>query len=627
MRLLPIFLAFILSLFILPLRSQPVRVGATASATASAFPEFPVDAAVTEGIHTYSSTIDTDLTTLKARYYYPTGATNLPCLLVIHGYEQTAVDLGEDNLRRFARYGYFVIAVEMRGSTGSGGNPGSRDAGGRQTYDIYDAYISCKATFSEINADRVSIVGFSGGGGCALSFAARFPDLAQVCVDYFGISDYGYDATFGWYNQAPARQVTLQNYVGGTPLTKPDEYLARYAKNAIARNFQGYLYMFHSTGDGSVDVTQSQRVEAEYIARGRSDYFYSEDDKWVHGYPSGSNDLEDAEVFWKSKPKTQPIVSVPTTGTMKVNSLLKTKRFTVWLNDGNYLNAGRSRVADLNYDTDANEYTITPTIDETTNGYLVATVYVEDTGYVGVAVINDGVATTIEPSSIVVDGNTPIMWFDAAVGVLNDGSGNAKVWADKTGGPLRQGYALRLPASGSNLPAILSSDINSLPAIEFVTANTEGLEGERRRDWQGISGYTLTTVTTGAYIGQASGANSHQQQAISGASYFLVNANGGAGFGSYAGTAVYLVRSTIFDGSQPDNATRLVGRENKVAKTLSFTGTIQATTENTAAIFRMGRRAYDPTHLGGKIAEVLLFATPLADVGDKEDILKSKYGL
>jgi hypothetical protein len=230
----------------------------------------------------------------------------------------------------------------------------------------------------------------------------------------------------------------------------------------------------------------------------------------------------------------------------------------------------------------------------------------------------------IIPVSTAIDGDTPIMCFDAAVGILLSGS-DVKMWADKTGGPQGQGYALRAPG---NMPAFLASDLNGLPAVEFVAASSEYLEGERRRDLQGIAHFTLLSVGTGAYFGHGQSANNHIQQALSGTSFFLVVANGSNSFGSYAGaSATYLVRSELYDGPLGSNALRLVGRENKVAKTISFTNTIPGTTENAASIVRMGRRVYDATYLGGKFAYIYIMPITVADIGDKEDIEKAKYSI
>lgn len=586
----------------------------------STYPEYP-GASLTEGVQNYASTIDPNLTNLNARYYYPTGATNLPMITCVHGFEQTSLDIGVETLRRFARLGYFVVAVEMRGSTGSGGNSGGRDIAGRERQDVYDAEEAIKTNFAaNLAPGRQGIWGMSAGGGVAWNMLESFPDRYTAGIVYFGISDYT-----AWNNElgVSARQTALQGYIGGTPVAKPDEYNSRSARLSL-QNILCHVSMCHDTGDASVSVEHSREMMDLYDAALRTDYYYNESTvgstyRWSHGSPDTFPDLIQFEQYWKNNPKTGSINTVPTSGTLKIHGKLTTKRFTIYMNDGNFLNASRSRYGTVIYDTVANSYQVT------NNSSLDAVVCVTTiAGLVGVAALAAGASTTITPISIAVDGDTPIMWFDAARGVLLNGS-DVKIWADKTGGPQGQGYALR---SAGALPALLSSDLNALPAVEFVAASSEYLEGERRRDLQAKANFTIISVTTGAYIGQAQSANNHIQQALSTTTIFYVVANGSNSFGSYTGaSAAYLVRCGLFDGSQGANAGRLVARENKVAKTLSFTGTIPATTENAASVFRLGRRAYDTTYLGGKIAEFMIFSTTLSDVADKEDILKAKYSI
>lgn len=588
------------------------------------YPEYP-GATLQEDVVTYSSSIDTSVTTLKVRVYFPQGATNLPMLSCFHGFEETATALGETFLRRLARYGFFVAAFELRGSSGSGGNSGDRDIGGRETMDAYDGEEALKITYASNLAFvggicRQGIHSQSAGGQVALNLLRRFPDRYVSCASYFPVVSPEQWHTF---LGPSARQTALEAYIGGAPGAVPDAYEARNALNV--NNIQAKLFFCHDTEDVSVDVEESQNLAAALLLAGK-DYTYNESTigstyRWSHGNPDTFPDLEQLEPLWKNDLKTGTIKSVSTSGTLDVPGMVKTRLFTQFINSGNFLDAGKSRVATLTYNTGANTY-------EVTNTSTLDTVFCTSlpSGFVGVAALAAAGSTTITPVTIAVDGDTPLVWFDAAIGILLSGS-DAKIFVDKTGGPQFQGYALRV-ASGSNLPAVLSTDVNSLPALEFVAASSEGLEGERRTDLQARSAFTLISVTTGAYIGQAQTANLHIQQALSTTTIFNVVANSANSFGSYAGaSAVYLVRSLIFDGSQGTNATRLIARENKVAKTLSFTGTIPATTENGTSVFRLGRRAYDTTYLGGKIAEFMIFGTALADVGDKEDILKSKYAI
>lgn len=584
------------------------------------FPEYP-GADLTEGVQNYPSSVDVGVTDLNAIYYFPTGATNLPMLTCIHGFESTAEDIGVETLRRWARLGYFVVAVEMRGSSGSGGNSGPRDIAGRECQDVYDAEEAIIDNFSTNLAEgRKGMLGFSAGGGVAWNMLQKFPDRYAAGTIYFGISDYA-----AWHTELGAipRQTALEGYIGGDPTEVPNEYNTRSARLSLA-NIMCHVTFCHDEDDVSVSVEHSREMVALYVAAERIDYTYNESTaasefRWSHDSPDNEPDLIEFEQYWKTSAKIGTINTVPTSGTLKVPGKLETKRFTIWMNDGNINNAGRSRYGTVVYDTVANTYEVT------NNSTLDAVVCVSlPDGRVGVSVLTASGSAVISPITITIDGSTPVMWFDAAIGVLLD-TGNIKIWADKTGGPQKQGYALR---SAGALPALLATDLNSLPAAEFVAASTEYLEGERRRDIQGLTNLTLISVTTGAYIGQAANSSLHIQQALSTTSFFYVIANGGNTFGSYAGaSAVYLVRSFLFDGSQALNAGRLVARENKVDKTLSFTGTIPATTENGTSVFRLGRRAYDTLYLGGKIAELMFFNSTLADVGDKEDILKAKYAI
>jgi dienelactone hydrolase len=593
------------------------------SGTQEQFPEYP-GADLTEGVQNYASTIDPGNTNLNARYYFPTGATNLPMLTFVHGYEQEAVDIGEEALRRIARYGYFVVAPEMRGSTGSGGNSGTRDASGREKQDVFDAEESIKANFADNLADgRQGIAGMSGGGIIAWNMLQAYPDRYTAGIIYFGISDYG-----EWYDEEAARQASLQSYIGGTPVTRPDEYNTRNARLRIS-NIMCHVSFCHDTEDTSVDVSHSQAMRDLYNAADRTDYYYNESNtesefRWLHTSLDDTPDLAEFETFWKNRPKQGTINTVPASGTLLIPGRLHTKRFQIWMNDGNMNNAGRSRYGTVVYDSIANTYEVT----NDSAGDAVVTVLTES-GLVGVAPIAAGDTVVIEPLSIAIDGVTPFVWFEGVSGTLNDGSGNCEIWCDKTGGPQYQGYALRVAAS-SNLPAILATDLNSLAAIEFDSANSEGIAGERRRDLQGISQFTCIEVSTGTIIDHGQGANNQTQFTVlsAGTTYFYAVSNGSAANGSDAGNNSYLVRTLIYDGSQSTNALRLIRRENKVAQTVSFSGTIPATTEsNASSVFGMGKRSYSANYFSGKVAEFIIFPGVLSNVGNIEDILKAKYNI
>jgi len=92
----------------------------------------------------------------------------------------------------------------------------------------------------------------------------------------------------------------------------------------------------------------------------------------------------------------------------------------------------------------------------------------------------------------------------------------------------------------------------------------------------------------------------------------------------------WAIHTLSFDGSQTGNAARLVYRKDKTAKTLSFTGTVGATTNASQTTFNLGNE-----HGGGSnghvgfMAEAVLFKKSLtsAEIQNIENYLSNKWGL
>lgn len=357
-------LYFLFVLLSFSCEGQTVLVGAVPSdLDPTNYPEYPGEA-VTKTSHTFASTIDPSLTAIKLRVGYVTAATNLPVLIVMTGYHDssTSLDAAQDNMTRWARLGFFVVYVDTRGGNGSSG---TYDDGGRETHDIYDAYNFVVANYSaQIALNKADILGYSRGGGMALLMASRYPDLFQCVIDYFGISNWGGDATYGWYEQEPSRQASLSTAIGGNPTALPDEYDARHSQSAVAQNFTGHIVILHDVDDASVQVDHSQQVVASFVSASKTNYTYSETDsgdadRWTHSYPGPANDLEASETLWLTHAKNRLPKVIASAGTLKVIGSVITKKFTLNLNDGDPMNNERSRVATLVYDVNAGTYQIT----------------------------------------------------------------------------------------------------------------------------------------------------------------------------------------------------------------------------------------------------------------------------
>ena len=296
----------------------------------------------TTGNFTYSSSIDA-ISNLYAKYSYDAGLSNLPVLIIMHGFGGNTANISSTTMNRYASYKNFVVTVGMRGRDGASG---SNDAGGREIYDIYDAIQYVITTFPvQTNENKINIVGYSGGGGNVYSCLCRFPDLFNVGVSFFGISDYGYTLD-GWYYQ-PA---DISSMVGGTPAAVPNNYRARHSVEAI-NNFKNYLYMFHSPLDADVNVKHSQRIDTAYTGINK---FYYEDQIYSHGYPENDADLVAAESIFKNRLLITNNTAITNIGTYRVIGWIKTKQFEVRLGTLN------NHVVDLSYNITNKTFIVTP---------------------------------------------------------------------------------------------------------------------------------------------------------------------------------------------------------------------------------------------------------------------------
>jgi pimeloyl-ACP methyl ester carboxylesterase len=225
---------------------------------------------------------------LKARIASPAnpGSAKLPLLVLMHGFRGEASDFHDGTLTRFATSygnGVFVAAVSLRGRDGS---PGQPDAGGEEITDIAGAVESLLQDFPQmLDRSNVHIAGYSGGGGNALSAAARYPALFKTATSFFGISDYAL-----WFRQANADQRKyLLLWAGSEANLLSRDVCARLA------NYPGTLRLYHDRGDDNVPVVHSERVLA---CRPESFGNFSEpgdEIRWLHQNPNGDPPVRQAE--------------------------------------------------------------------------------------------------------------------------------------------------------------------------------------------------------------------------------------------------------------------------------------------------------------------------------------------
>ncbi len=202
--------------------------------------------------NTYQSTLSSDANgplDLKAELNYDDSSSNAPIAVVMHGYSGTSglFDAVRGNAQYLRDKGFFAVSVAMRQREGS---DGIRDSGGLEIYDIYDAVEAVKRDYpSRINPAIVYLTGYSGGGGNTMAAVCKFPDYFNVAAALFGMSDYGYNATNGWYfdgattsHQSQMRTDIGDPTIGDTNIT--DRYHARAVNLASANNPYTEIHLF-----------------------------------------------------------------------------------------------------------------------------------------------------------------------------------------------------------------------------------------------------------------------------------------------------------------------------------------------------------------------------------------------
>lgn len=222
-------------------------------------------------IYAYTSSISQDGNgplNVVCELNYDDAQTNAPMAVMMHGYSQDMTAF-RANAQRLRDRGFFAISVAMRGRNGS---DGARDSGGLEVYDIYDAIESVKTAFPTlVNTNIVYMTGYSGGGGNTMSMLARFPDYFNAGAAFFGMSDYGYHGTNGWYYLGgTGYRVTMNADIGdrlNADTNILDRYHARAANLAAMNNPYSEIHLFVNNNETICPPPHSQTYYSNAVAR------------------------------------------------------------------------------------------------------------------------------------------------------------------------------------------------------------------------------------------------------------------------------------------------------------------------------------------------------------------------
>lgn len=337
------------------------------------------------GSLTYNSTWD-DLSDLNYTVSISgkTFGKQAPILVLQHGYFDVASSFTTTVRARLANLGFVCVVPSMRGRDGGDGR---MDSSGRELLDILDAINKLISDYPDlVYEDRTHLWGGSGGGGNAIGCAAKFPDRFGVIVDAFGMTDYIFDEETSWYAQAnpsgtvnDSLEVSILGAVDRDPSDYPNHAKSRDHRYSAIYNFQGIGHIIHDEQDTAVPIEHSDELWKQVIDQdktgqwsihgsgtsnstrlsGEYEYPVQNTYRYNHGYPGNDNPgLIQSEDYWKNQALTLSRPEPKLSGTFRVSGYLVTQKFKIFL--GLTEADGLSCEADLEFDYDRNEYTITP---------------------------------------------------------------------------------------------------------------------------------------------------------------------------------------------------------------------------------------------------------------------------
>jgi dipeptidyl-peptidase-4 len=185
-----------------------------------------------------------------------------PALFHVYGepWGQTVLDaLGGGQMmwhRMLAQQGYVVVSVDNRGTPAPRGRAWRksiyRQMGIRNSLDQANA-VRAILKWPFVDATRIGVWGWSGGGSSTLNAMFRYPDLYQVGMSVAPVPDIRYYDTI------------YQERYCGLPQDHPDEY-KQSSPVTFAGQLKGQLLVVHGTGDDNVHYQGTEALINALVA-------------------------------------------------------------------------------------------------------------------------------------------------------------------------------------------------------------------------------------------------------------------------------------------------------------------------------------------------------------------------
>lgn len=224
------------------------------------------------------------------------------------------------------------------------------------------------------------------------------------------------------------------------------------------------------------------------------------------------------------------------------------------------------------------------------------------------------------------------VWYDATDGAVftpSNPTDNSTFtqWGDKSA------FAHNAnPSGGATVrPTYQTNEQNGLSVVRFDGVN-DNLTINPATWAASLSGFTIYLVakitnTTGTRTITSSDQNG--QKIYWNGSNWAVSTSGGIGVSTVtADTTKFKIFGLIYDGTLTGNANRLKFRYNETEQTLTFTGTVSATTSASTSVLNIGWYN-NSEYFAGDVGEVLYFsrAATVSEIGGIESYLSNRWAI
>ncbi|MDH3457698.1 MAG: S9 family peptidase [Gemmatimonadota bacterium] len=208
--------------------------------------------------------IELDMWMMKPNDFDP--SKKYPALLYVYGgpWGTTVVDRWGGIQTLWYQYlteqGYLVISVDNRGTPAPRGREWRKiiyqKDGIILSYDQANAVRTVTAERPYVDAERIAIWGWSGGGVSTLNAMFRYPDVYHTGMAVASVPDLKYYDT-----------IYQERYMG-LPEESPDAYRESSAIN-FAQNLEGNLLIMHGTGDDNVHYQGAEALINKLVEHGK----------------------------------------------------------------------------------------------------------------------------------------------------------------------------------------------------------------------------------------------------------------------------------------------------------------------------------------------------------------------